>query len=286
MHNWVQPLVERFISKLLQAARGSGTLEDWDRIGPDCPVLWSVKPVEHSNGKLLDKKWTFTTMPPIAELARFQLVSPDTSSVVGTGPMIIKSGGKIHCLAPPLTIRSTATVKGVMFIHYVEVTFSTVVIKNKAEGKIKIGTSEMHALDVSNDGADVHHWKLLPPYDDFMRYMKKTLPSRVKNLRDIVKKDINLPQVPDRVWDAVKEWRKKRSPRVAQRVHIMNPRLTRRDCGRIEPDHLRTLRELKEKTRREQQEAAEALRERKRQKRAAARANREGPARRGRWMLG
>ena len=274
INNWVQPLVQQFVTRLVQTARGAGDLEDWDRLGPTCPTLWSQKPVRHSNGKLMDMKWTFTTMPAIAELAKLQLVSPDTSSVVGAGPMILKSGGKILSMAPPLTIRSSAVAKGVGFLHFVEVSFTTVVIKNSAEAKIKIGTTALHPLEVSAELADVDHWKVLPPYDNFKRYMQKTLPLHIRQIRSTVKGNVDLPQVPNRVWDAAKKWRKKPSPGAAQHAAFTNPRLTKRLCGQIEPDHLRVLREQREQAKWEQQASRKKQQQRKR-----GRGTQEGPAR-------
>lgn len=240
VHNWPEQSVVRYMSYVERIARGSATNEVYDRM--TCPLLWSIKPVPDSGRKLFDRQWTITTLSAIAEVAKLGSVSPDNESGVGLGPIVVKSGGKIISLAPPMTIRSYAKKRGTSFHHFVTVTCSTVTIPNVSDADLNL--KETHKTDVSFAKADVLAWKLLPPYTDFEKYMKKVLPEYIKRARDLTKSLEGVPTVPKKTYKLVKSWKRKgEPPGAATHPYWMNPRLSLQACGTIVPDKIRLQRE-------------------------------------------
>ena len=159
VHNWPEESVVRYMSYVERIARGSAANEVYDRM--TCPLLWSIKPVPNSGRKLFDRQWTITTLSAIAEVAKLDSVSPNNESGVGLGPIVVKSGGKIISLAPPMTIRSYyafhsniikpvslslcnhyisvyAKKRGTSFHHFVTVTCSTVTIPNVSDADLNL----------------------------------------------------------------------------------------------------------------------------------------------------
>ena len=164
------------------------------------------------------------------------------------GPIVVKSGGKVVSLAPPMTIRSYAKKRGKSFHHFVSVTCSTVTIPNVPNADLNL--KETHKSDVTFAKADVLAWKLLPPYTDFEKYMKKVLPDYVKQARDMTKNVKGIPTVPKKTYKLVKSWKRDgEHPGVATHPYWMNPRLSRQACGTIVPDKIRFQREERQRLR-------------------------------------
>ena len=88
-------------------------------------------------------------------------VSPNIESGVGLSPIVVKFGGRIISLAPPMTIRSYAKRRRALFHHFVSVTCSTVTIPNVSDADLN--SKETYKTDVSFAKVDVLAWKLLPP---------------------------------------------------------------------------------------------------------------------------
>ncbi len=145
--------------------------------------MWLKKVVPESGGKLFDRQLTITTLPAIAEVAKLHCVCPFNKSGYGSGPIVVKSGGKVISLAPPMTIRSYAKKRGICCHHFVGVTCFTVTIPNVSDADLTL--KEAHKSDVSFAEADVSAWKLLPTYNDFEKYTKKFLLDYVRNARDM-----------------------------------------------------------------------------------------------------
>jgi hypothetical protein len=258
VHNWPEDSVVTYMNNVEMTARGTAEHEAYNRM--TCPLLWSKKVVPESGGKLFDRQWTITTLPAIAEVAKLHCVCPFNESGYGSGPIVVKSGGKVISLAPPMTIRSYAKKRGMCFHHFVSVTCSTVTIPNVSDADLNL--KETHKTDVSFAEADVSAWKLLPPYTDFEKYMKKVLPDYVRNARDNTMKSKDIPHVPKKTYNLVKSWKRKGiPPGVAKHAHWMNPRLSTQACGTIVPDKIRLQREERLRLRREK---AEDLAEEKR----------------------
>ena len=282
--NWVQPSVEGFINSLKRTAHGSVETPAWNRMPMQCGPLWSVIPIPGSDGRLHKKTWTFTTMQAVNEVAKLHLVStlrPDGTSRVGYGPVLLKSGGKIFSLVPPMTFCSYAKQMGSSWCHVVDVRCPVVSIPN-SKTDTELQFSETHDTDVSFASSSVKTWPLLPPYDDYAKYLKKTLPEFVLGARDYYKEKDNAPQVSKKTKKLMKKWASLQlpAPRVSAHPYYMSPRLDKKMCGTIEPDCLRVKREQKEldrKRKRDEQERAKAERARERGYKMS---QKEGPSRR------
>ena len=129
-------------------------------------------------------------------------VSPSNDPGVGLGPIVVKSGGKIISLAPPMTIRSFAKKRGTSFHHFISVTCSTATIPNVSDADLNL--NESHKTDVSFAKADVLAWKLLPPYTNFEKHMKKVLPNYIKQARDMTKHVQGVPNVSKKTYKLAK----------------------------------------------------------------------------------
>ena len=200
-------------------------------------------------------------MDPIAELAKLDCVSPDNESGVGVGPLVVKSGGKVISLAPPMTVRCYAKKRGKSFHHIVSVTCANVSIPNVVGADLNV--KETHKTDVSFRRADVSAWKLLPPYTDYEKYMKQVLPDYVKYARRMTSDFVGVPAIPKKTYKLVKSWiRGGIPPDVAKHPFWMNPRLTRYACGTIVPDKIRVERERRLQKKKEEMEAARLERQR------------------------
>ena len=282
--NWVQPSVEGIMNSLKYIARGSAETPAWNRMPMQCDLLWSVIPIPGSDGRLYRKTWTVTTMSAVNEVAKLQLVStvrPDGTSKVGYGPVVIKSGGKVVSLATPMTISSYAVLVGSSWRHMVDVSCPVVSIPNsKTDAELQF--SEVHDTDVSFDSAAVRTWTLLPPYDDYAQYLKKTLPEFVAGAHEYYKEKDNAPQVPKRMRKLMKKWitAEVSVPGVSDHPYYMNPRLDKKKCGQIEPDSLRVKRQQKELDRKRKLEEKEREKAERARLRGFKRSQREGPSRR------
>ena len=280
--NWVQPSVEGFINMLRHTCRGSADDPAWDRMPMGCDLLWSDIPIPGSAGRHRKKSWTITTMAGINEVAKLHTVSeikPDGTSKVGYGPILIKSGGKVLSLVPPMTMCSYAQRKGSSWRHVVDVTCPIVSIPNAKNADLQF--SEEHRIDVSFQSSDVNTWPLLPPYDDYSKYLKKALPRYVSGAHEYYKDNENAPQVPKRVRKSITKWLEHvESPRFSDHPYYMSPRLVKKKCGTIEPDCLRVHREQKAQERKRKLEAKERGKAERARERGFKRSQREGPARR------
>ena len=282
--NWVQPSVEGFINVLRRISHGSAEDPAWDRMPMGCDLLWSDIPIPGSDRRLRKKSWTITTMRGINEVAKLHSISetkPDGTSKVGYGPIVIKSGGKVLSLVPPMTICSYAQQKGSSWRHVVDVSCPIVSIPNAKKSDLQF--SEEHRTDVSFESADVNTWPLLPPYDDYSKYLKKTLPQYVSGAHEYYKDNENAPKVPKRVQKLATMWlrvEKVAAPGFSDHPYYMSPRLDKRKCGTIEPDCLRMKREHNEQERKRKREAKEREKAERARERGFKRSQREGPARR------
>ncbi len=198
---------------------------------------------------------------------------------MGVGPIVLKSGGKIISLAPPMTISCYAKLRGKSFQHLVSVSCATVSIPNARDAVLNIKAT--HAIDVSFKSAKVSVWKLVPPYSELERYMMKLLPSYVREARALTKDTKGVPVVPKKTHKLVKSWKENGiSPRVAHHAHWMNPRHTTGMCGTILPDKHRLQREATQVRKRKIAEDNAKMVLQRKNKRADARERREGPSRR------
>ena len=84
-------------------------------------------------------------------------------------------------------------------------TCSTVTIPKVSDADLNL--KETLKNDVSFAEADVSACKLLPPYNDFEKYMKKVLLDYVRNARDMTMKSTDIPHVPKKTYNLVKSWK-------------------------------------------------------------------------------
>ncbi len=82
-----------------------------------------------------------------------ELCSPYNEPGVGLGPIVVKSGGTVVSLAPPMTIRSYTKKKGKSVHHFLIMTCSTVTIPNVSDADLNL--KETHKTDLSFAKADV-----------------------------------------------------------------------------------------------------------------------------------
>ena len=259
--NWTYDSIVQYMNVLQATARGTPASPAWDRM-PYSPV-WSIKPVRNSKGQFKNTCWTYTTMAPIVEAAKLDSVSPVSESGVGVGSLVLKSGGKVISLVPPMTFKFTAKPIGDSFLQHVEVRCATVTIAN-TDGVTGLNFVETHAMDVSFENASVKTWKLLPPYDNYEKYIQKTLAPQIREARELTQGRDGVPKVPKRTYKLAKTWFKNGlPPGVAHHRFWMNPHLSKPMCGNVEHDQARLAREKREHNRRLQEDAKAAKRRRK-----------------------
>ncbi len=87
------------------------------------------------------------TIPPIELVAKLHLVLNHNRDLAGYKMLVVKSGGKVVSLIPPLSFHSRWEQRGSPWMHHVDLIFVTAEISNVKDNDIKL--SERHSIDVS-----------------------------------------------------------------------------------------------------------------------------------------